>query len=156
MRQALLNLLFPLFQAQWDIRDLHNTKFGIILWKDINHIEEREIKGPVDSLLVFLEKPLYEVCLMRIGFELWCWTPLSTIFQFYWWGKSKYPKKNTDLPQVTDKLYHIMLYRLHIATSGIRTQTFSAVVVVNPTTIRSRPRPIIRIKGKIDEKSSTC
>jgi hypothetical protein len=66
----------------------------------------------------------YSWFILHIWLGLWCLMPLSTAFQlywgsqFYWWRKPEYPEKSTDLSQISDKLYHIMLYQIHITWRG--------------------------------------
>ena len=63
--------------------------------------------------------------------DLWCSMPffnnISVISQFYWWRKPENPEQTTNLPEVSDKLYHIMLYRLRLTWVGFKLTTLVVI-----------------------------
>ena len=52
--------------------------------------------------------------MLGLGLGLWCLTPLSTIFKLYR-DSVLLVEETGENHQVTNKLYHIMLYRVHLA-----------------------------------------
>ena len=60
------------------------------------------------------------LCMVRMVFDATWIFQLYGGDQFHWWRKSEHSENTTELSYVAEKLYHIMLNRIHLTTSGIR------------------------------------
>jgi hypothetical protein len=82
-----------------------SIRLFIQILQDISNFQLRERRGHDRMEVGFIT--IYAI----IAYNHYCC--------FYWWRKPEYPEKTTDLSQVTDTLYHIMFYRVHLVMSGV-------------------------------------
>ena len=117
---------------------------------------------------------MLKVGLLNINYNktlgLWCLTPFQHFFRYtvevsFIGEATRVPVETTDLPYITDKLYHIMLYRVHLAWAGFELTTlvmirydnygdiFYTVRINNSTNIK--PRTTISYLKSLNTKRST-
>jgi len=107
------------------------------------------------------------------GEVVWYFTSPSTIFQlyrggqFYWWREPEYPEITTNLSQITDNLYHVMLYqthlalsvmlyRAHLAMSGIQTHNINGdFISVDNNVVHVKLMTLVRIPIRLCRKTIT-
>jgi len=80
-------------------------------WSSHSHFFSPPVFSEVFAVrsFFFSVKCFMDLCLSFFSLSL----PFHS--QIYWWRKPEFQKKANDMPHVTKKMYHIMLYRVHFS-----------------------------------------
>ena len=76
------------------------------------------------TVFIFIENVWFGLMMLYATFNN---SSVVSWLQFLRWRKPEYLEESTDLSEVTDKLYHIMLYRIHLVLAGFELTTLVVI-----------------------------
>jgi len=133
-----------------------------IVYQHFNYPDHSILSMPVRIIVKYnpnlaksLRRKREDFWIRGLWIGLWCLAPLSTIFHL-WWRKPEYLEKTTELRQTTDKLYHIMLYRVHLALVGFELTTLVVIGTDFIGSCKSNYHTITVTTASLHKRTGNC